>query len=103
MKIVSTISSSNDKIDYNTTFIASGCRARGTDMEDTHVWRITVDFNKVETVIIDGITYNLKTIYATNGIPAVGFWYKTNNTKIKIIQSNYNSSTKTLTLASSTV
>jgi len=106
MKIVSTISSSNDKINYNTTFIASGCRARGTDtffVEDMHVWRITVDFNKVETVIIDGITYNLKTIYATNGIPAVGFWYKTNNTKIKIIQSNYNSSTKTLTLASSTV
>lgn len=97
MQIVSTVSSSNEKINYNTTFIVSGCRTR----DNINLWRITVDFNKVETVVIDGTTYNLKTVYAINGVPAVGFWYTTNTTKIRINQSNYNSSTKTLTLVSS--
>ena len=97
-KINSVIGISNEKIKLDTKFICTGCLTR----DNTHIWRITVDFNTVEIIIIDGITYNLKTVYSTGNTPASGIWYSTTTAKTKIIQNTYNSSTKTLTLTSTT-
>jgi len=88
-RINSIISSSNNKINYNTNFIVSGCKTNGNDI----LWRITVRYDQIDTVIINGNTFNL------NG--AVGLWYRTNINISNLTLTSYNSSTKTLTLNSS--
>jgi hypothetical protein len=90
-KIIYIVSSSNDKINYNTKFIASGCMTIHQDI----LWRITVNNSDVNTIILDGTTYNLA------GSP--GLWYRTSTSIASIQYSSYNSSTKTLTLNSSAV
>ena len=66
----------------------SGCKTNGNDI----LWRITVRYDQIDTVIINGNTFNL------NG--AVGLWYRTNINILNLTLTSYNSTTKTLTLNS---
>ena len=85
-KIISTVSTSYNKINYNKKYIFTGC----TTIDKINLWRITVDSTTVESVSLNGTNYNVTTI--------PGIWFTTDTSITDIKEANYNSSTKTLYL-----
>ena len=85
-KIISTVSTSYNKINYNKKYIFTGC----TTIDKINLWRITVDSTTVESVSLNGTIYDVTTI--------PGIWFTTDTSITDIKEANYNSSTKTLYL-----
>jgi hypothetical protein len=85
-KIISTVSSSYNKLNYNKKYIFTGC----TTIDKINLWRITIDSNTVQSVSLNGTSYDVRTI--------PGIWFTTDTSIIDIKEANYDSTTLTLYL-----
>jgi hypothetical protein len=72
------------KLSFNAHYLATGA----TKPNRTNLWRITTNYDTVNTLIVNGTSYDVTT--------TPGIWLIT--TSVNITQTNYNAGSKTLTL-----
>lgn len=87
-KIISNISSTIQRLEFNTKVLITGCKT----IKNKHLWRVTADVVNVNTVVLNGSNYSVN-----SNNP--GFWYETEMNVSEIFVSGYNSTTKTLILS----
>ena len=91
-KIYNTLTISNDKLEYNTDFVVSGCLSAN---QNQNIFRVSVNKTNVNIIDIDGIKTTL-------GTSETGIWLTTRQECKTLTKSNYDSLTKTLFLTTNT-
>ena len=79
---------STNKFTFNDHYLATGA----TKPNQTNLWRITTNYDTVNTLVVNSTSYNVRT--------TPGIWFVT--TAMTITLTNYNAATKTLTLSAET-
>lgn len=82
------VSTNSNKLSFAAYFLASGCKI----YNENHLWRITVNYDFVETLVVNGTVYDVST--------TPGIWYTTSQSVTGFNVSNYDGVTKTLMLTS---
>jgi hypothetical protein len=75
-----------EKFSFSDYYLASGCLISN----NTNLWRVTVNYDFVTNLVINGINYDVST--------TPGIWYSSPSNKINFTVSSYNSTSKTLYL-----
>jgi hypothetical protein len=91
-RIYNTLNVSNQKLEYNTHFVVSGCLSAN---QNQNIFRISVNRSAVNVIDIDGVTTTL-------GASETGIWLTTRQECTSFTKKNYDSSTKKLFLSSNT-
>ena len=78
------LSQCENKLDYSAHFLASGCRL----YNGKNLFRITTNYDKVNTLIVRGTSYDVSS--------TPGIWYIADKDVVDFEQTSYNVTTKTL-------
>lgn len=91
-KILNTLSMSNEKLNYNSEFLVSGCVSSN---RNKNVFRVSVDRSLVNSIDVYGTKYDLAPL-------EVGLWLITEGNATAIQKISYDNATKTLFLKANT-
>lgn len=81
------LSQNTTQFAFTSNYLATGCRI----YTGQNLWRITTNYDKVNTIVVNGTSYNVSTI--------PGIWYTTESSITGFSETSYNASTKTLYIA----